>query len=292
MEYPPKHPEQLNFTRITNAIRYIEAHAKTQPSLEQIAAHVQLSPDHFQRLFSQWAGTSPKKFLHYLTVQHAKKILRSQQETLLNTATKIGLSGTGRLHDLFVTIEGMTPGEYKNGGEHLIIHYQFSETPFGTILIASTSKGICAITFVMETHDQAIGLLRDQFPRATLKHQSDAFQKQALRVFTSDWKQPEKIKLHLKGTEFQLKVWEALLTIPTGGLATYRMIAEKINNPNACRAVGTAIGSNPVSFLIPCHRVIQSTGIFGNYHWGSVRKTAMIGWEAAHTDTSAQDTRS
>ncbi len=286
MEHLSDHQRQLDYIRITEAIRYIEAHAKEQPSLEQIATHLQLSPDHFQRLFTQWAGTSPKKFLQYLTVQHAKEILSRQQETLLTAATKTGLSGTGRLHDLFVSIEGMTPGEYRNGGEHLTIHYQFHETLFGNILIASTSKGICAITFVMETKDQALTLLRNQFPRATFKRQSDAFQEQALRFFTHDWEFPEKLKLHLKGTDFQIKVWEALLKIPTGSLTTYGMIAERIENPKACRAVGTAIGNNPISFIIPCHRVIQSSGILGNYHWGTTRKAAMIGWEAAHTDAS------
>jgi AraC family transcriptional regulator of adaptative response/methylated-DNA-[protein]-cysteine methyltransferase len=275
--------EQANFKRITKAIEYIQARFKAQPGLAEIAEHVELSPSHFQRLFTDWAGTSPKKFLQYISIEHAKKLLNKNRTSLLEASMKTGLSGSGRLHDLFVTIEGMTPGEYKNGGASLVLNYNFAQSPFGEIIIASTSKGVCYLAFVMQTHTEALADLRFRFPQATLREQRDSLQESALTFFTQDWNKRAEIKLHLKGTAFQLKVWEALLKIPMGQLSTYGTIATNIHTPNACRAVGTAVGQNPVSFLIPCHRVIQSSGVLGNYHWGPTRKTAMIGWEAART---------
>ena len=276
-----KEQERTNFERIAEAIGYIQTSFKTQPGLDEIAEKIHLSPFHFQRLFTEWAGVSPKKFLQYITVAHAKKMLKDQQATLFETAFETGLSGTGRLHDLFVNIEGMTPGEYKNGGENLTINYSFAESPFGNILVASTAKGICYIAFT-EDEKEALQQLRAIFPAASYRQMVDMAQQNVLYIFTHDWKKLNQIKLHLKGTEFQLKVWETLLKIPMGQLTTYGNIAKKIENPHASRAVGSAIGDNPVAFLIPCHRVIQSTGVFGQYHWGSIRKTAMIGWEAAH----------
>lgn len=269
-----------NFSRVADAINYINSNFKTQPSLDEVAEKINLSPFHFQRLFTDWAGVSPKKFLQYLTVEHAKKRLREGQSTLFNTALESGLSGTGRLHDLFVNIEGMTPGEYKNGGADLQINYQSAFTPFGKILIASTAKGICHIAFG-EDEGIAVEVLKAKFPGAVFQHSADAVQDNALQIFTGDWSQLQEIKLHLKGTAFQLKVWETLLKIPVGQLTTYGAVAKGIGFPTASRAVGTAIGANPVAFLIPCHRIIQSTGLFGQYHWGSDRKTAIIGWEAA-----------
>ncbi len=274
--------DQSDYERIAEAIQYINAHFKAQPDLEEVADKISLSPFHFQRLFSDWAGVSPKKFLQYITVTHAKKMLRDNAATLFDTAFETGLSGTGRLHDLFVNIEGMTPGEYKNGGEHLSINYSFAESPFGNILVASTSKGICHIAFADDA-DDAFEALRKRFPNAAYAQMVDLLQQNALFIFTHDWSKLNRIKLHLKGTAFQLKVWEALLKIPMGKLTTYGSIAKQIEIPNASRAVGTAIGDNPVAFLIPCHRIIQSTGVFGGYHWGTIRKTAIIGWEAAQT---------
>ncbi|WP_348620030.1 bifunctional helix-turn-helix domain-containing protein/methylated-DNA--[protein]-cysteine S-methyltransferase [Pedobacter lusitanus] len=281
-----KAQEETNFSRIAEAIGYINGNFKTQPGLEEIAEKINLSPFHFQRLFTEWAGVSPKKFLQYLTVEHAKKMLKENQATLFETAFETGLSGTGRLHDLFVNIEGMTPGEYKNGGENLVINYSFAETPFGNILVASTTKGICHIAFA----DQAaveLELLKAKFPNAAYQQIADVTQQRALYIFTHDWDKIGEIKLHLKGTDFQLKVWETLLKIPAGQLTTYGTIAKSIGRPAASRAVGTAIGANPVAFLIPCHRIIQSTGLLGGYHWGTTRKTAIIGWEAAMTDNEA-----
>ncbi len=267
-----------DYERIKKAIEFIHSNFQQQPDLDAVAKEVYLSPFHFQRLFKDWAGVSPKKFLQYISLQHAKKLL--QQHTVSDAAYETGLSGSGRLHDLFISIEGMTPGEYKNGGEQLHINYSFAETPFGNIIVASTAKGICHLAFADDEKD-ALQQLQLQFPKAQYRQVVDTIQQNALFIFTQDWKDLSKIKLHLKGTPFQIKVWEALLKIPMGDVSTYSGIATSINNPSASRAVGTAIGDNPVAFLIPCHRVIRSTGEFGQYHWGGVRKTAMIGWEAA-----------
>ncbi|MET1055329.1 MAG: methylated-DNA--[protein]-cysteine S-methyltransferase [Pedobacter sp.] len=275
--------EETNFGRVASAIHYINTNFRTQPSLDEIAEQVNLSPFHFQRLFTDWAGVSPKKFLQYLTLAHAKKMLKDSQATLFETAFETGLSGTGRLHDLFITMEGMTPGEYKNGGEQLRINYSFSDTFFGRVLVASTLKGVCFIAFT-EDEEAELAVLKVKFPQAHYQQQTDAFQRDVLRIFLENWSQPNQVKLHLKGTDFQLKVWETLLKIPVGRLSTYGSIAKSIGLPSASRAVGTAIGANPVAFLIPCHRVIQATGVFGQYRWGSIRKQAIIGWEAAQAE--------
>jgi len=270
-----------DYERIKKAIEFIHSNFQQQPDLDAVAKEVFLSPFHFQRLFKNWAGVSPKKFLQYISLQHAKKLL--QDHTVTDTAYETGLSGSSRLHDLFISIEGMTPGEYKNGGGLLNINYSFAETPFGNIIVASTAKGICHLAFA-DDEGYAFNQLRIQFPNASFRQVVDTIQQNALFIFTQDWKDLSKIKLHLKGTAFQIKVWEALLKIPMGDVSTYSGIANTVSNPNASRAVGTAIGDNPVAFLIPCHRVIRSTGEFGQYHWGSTRKTAMLGWEAAKTN--------
>ncbi|MBF4493928.1 methylated-DNA--[protein]-cysteine S-methyltransferase [Flavobacterium sp. MR2016-29] len=273
--------ENINYNRIADAIDYIKVNFKEQPNLDEVAEKVHLSPFHFQRLFTEWAGTSPKKFLQYISVEHAKKILKENSHaTLFDAAFDTGLSGTSRLHDLFVNIEGMTPAEYKNGGKNLEINYSFAESPFGNIIVASTQKGVCFMAFA---EDETIGFqdLKHKFPNASFTRKLDLAQQNALFIFQNDWSKLSEIKLHLKGTDFQLKVWETLLKIPMGKLSTYGSIAQQIQKPTASRAVGTAIGSNPVAFLIPCHRVIQSSGTFGGYMWGNTRKTAIIGWEGA-----------
>ncbi len=271
--------EQTNYSRIAKAISYIRKNYQRQPSLDEVAKACAMSPFHFQKIFTDWAGVSPKKFLQYITVEHAKKLLE-QQATLFDTAIETGLSGTGRLHDLFIQIEGMTPGEYKNGGESLSINYSFAESPFGHLLVASTQKGICSMAFADEP-DEALADLRAKFPAASYNQVVDLAQQQALYIFTHDWSKIGEIKLHLKGSTFQLKVWETLLKIPMGRLTSYGSVAAQIDAPKASRAVGTAIGDNPVAFLIPCHRIIQSSGVFGGYHWGPDRKAAIIGWEAS-----------
>lgn len=277
--------ENINYNRIAAAIDYIKANFKEQPNLDEVAEKVHLSPFHFQRLFTEWAGTSPKKFLQYISVEHAKTLLKENQSTLFETAYETGLSGTSRLHDLFINIEGMTPAEYKNGGKNLFINYSFAESLFGNLIVASTAKGICYMAF-NDDEGQALNDLKTKFPNASFTRKLDLIQQNALFIFQHDWNKLPAIKLHLKGTDFQLKVWETLLKIPMGQLSTYGSIAQKIEKPGASRAVGTAIGSNPVAFLIPCHRVIQSTGTFGGYMWGNTRKTAIIGWEGAKMDAT------
>ena len=272
--------EKTNFSRIEEAIEYITTHFKEQPGLDEVSKKIHLSPYHLQRLFTDWAGVSPKKFLQFISIQYAKNILKESQASLFDAAIETGLSGTGRLHDLFINIEGMTPGEYKNGGESLLINYSYAESPFGNLLVASTAKGICRMAFA-DNEEEAFADLQNNFPNAHYKQMVDLIQQNALYIFTQDWKNLSKIKLHLKGTAFQLKVWETLLRIPMGQLSTYGHIARQLRVSKASQAVGSAVGSNPVAFLIPCHRVIQSTGVFGQYHWRGTRKTAMIGWEAA-----------
>ena len=274
--------EDLNnhYDRIATAIEYLKTHFKDQPDPNEIARQVHLSPFHFQRLFQDWAGVSPKKFLQYLSIQHAKTMLQEQGATLSDTAFETGLSGTGRLHDLFVNIEGMTPGEYKNGGETLSINYSFAETSFGDIIVASTSKGICHLAFATNETD-ALADLKSRFPHAVYRQTVDRIQQNALYIFTQDWSRLSGIKLHLKGTPFQLKVWEALLNIPAGRLSSYSQLSSAIGQPGSSRAVGSAVGSNPVAFLIPCHQVIKANGETSDTIGGSTRKTAMIGWEAA-----------
>ncbi|MCX2450824.1 methylated-DNA--[protein]-cysteine S-methyltransferase [Pedobacter sp. PLR] len=274
---------QIDYQRIEKAIEYLKTNFKQQPSLEDIAEHVYLSPFHFQRMFTAWAGVSPKQFLQYLSIEYAKGILKKQKGNLSEAAYETGLSGTSRLHDLFIKIEGMTPGEFKNGGQQLQINYSYAESPFGPLLVASTTKGICYMAF-SDDPDQAFSELQQLFPNAQYQQLLDRIQQNALYIFSTDWNRLSEVKLHLKGTDFQIKVWETLLKVPSGELATYADIANTIENPKANRAVGTAVGSNPIAFLIPCHRVIKSTGELGQYHWGAGRKTAMIGWEAAKND--------
>jgi len=273
--------QEINYNRIAEAIDFYRLNFKKQPDLEEVAEHIHISPFHFQRMFKEWAGVTPKQFLQYLSLEHAKGLLKESRTSLFDAAFETGLSGTGRLHDLFIKVEGMTPGEYKNGGAQLHIHYSFAESPFGTLIVASTPKGICHMAFADQGPEAALAALKKSFPGAGYQQLTDQIQQNALFIFNQDWSRLGEIKLHLKGTPFQLKVWETLLKIPMGEVSTYTGVAEKLNNPKASRAVGSAVAGNPVAFLIPCHRVIKATGEFGEYHWGSTRKTAMIGWEAA-----------
>jgi AraC family transcriptional regulator, regulatory protein of adaptative response / methylated-DNA-[protein]-cysteine methyltransferase len=271
-----------DYYRIAQALQYIKDNMQDQPGLDDIANSVHVSPYHFQRIFTDWAGVSPKKFLQYISIEHAKQVLKQQHATVYDAAFETGLSGTGRLHDLFVSIEGMTPGEYKNGGKHLSIQYSFHESRFGNYLIASTAAGICNVLFFEHSAAAIVQELQQLWPQAKLFEGENEYHKQVQQFFDEDFSQPQKIKLHLKGTPFQIKVWESLLRIPEGQLTTYTQIAQSIQQPAAQRAVGSAIGSNPIGFIIPCHRVIKSVGNIGEYRWGTTRKMAMIGWEAAH----------
>ncbi|MGV0832513.1 methylated-DNA--[protein]-cysteine S-methyltransferase [Empedobacter brevis] len=273
----------LNYKRIANAIEFIQENFQKQPQLHEIAAHVNMSPAHFQRMFTEWAGTSPKKFLQYISIEHAKEMLKNPENSIFETTYETGLSSTSRLHDLFITIEGMTPAEYKNGGADLKINYTYIESPFGMLLIASTEKGICHMAFE-DNFDEGYLHLTKKFSNADFESRSDVIQTNALKIFDHNQTNLKHIKLHLKGTDFQLKVWESLLKIPNGNVSTYGKVAEQIGNSKASRAVGTAIGQNPIAYLIPCHRVIQSTGKIGNYMWGKTRKAMILGWEASHDE--------
>ena len=266
-----------NYTRVAKAIDFILNNQKQQPTLDQIAAHVHLSPFHFQRLFSDWAGVSPKQFLQFINIQSSKALLNNHH-SILETSELTGLSSPSRLHDMYINIEAMTPGQYKQSGKGLTIEYDFYDCLFGSVLIASTHKGICFVGFD-DNHQSALLDLNNRFKQANLIQHPNPTHLQVLSFFKKDWDNLPSIKLHLKATDFQLKVWQALLTIPYDELSTYGNIAHTIQNPKASRAVGTAIGSNPVSFLIPCHRVIQQSGLLGGYRWGVTRKTAIIGWE-------------
>ncbi len=280
-----KTQQEIDRRRIAEAIGFLIRNHTRQPRLDDIADYVHLSPFHFQRMFREWVGVTPKQFARFLSVEHAKKLLAETHATLFDAANEIGLSTTSRLHDLFVDIEGMTPGEYKNGGATLTINYSFAHTPFGKVLVGSTEKGICHMTFADEGEAEALLRMKSTLPNATYRMSTDRNQRNALRFFTRDWSKPDQIKLHLRGTEFQLKVWNALLQIPCGSLTTYSDLARKAGHERAQRAVGTALGNNPVVLLIPCHRVIRSSGIIGNYRYGASRKNAIIGWEAAERET-------
>ena len=264
-----------DYDRIADAIRYITAHRLDQPDLDAVATHVGLSPYHFQRLFSRWAGVSPKRFLGFLTVQHARALL-AQDASVLDTALDVGLSGPSRLHDLFVSFEAMTPGEAKNGGANLTITYSVLDTPFGPAVAMSTPKGICGLEFI-EPGEDPRARAQQRWPGA---HFTKGFEPDlAKRLFAPIPQQP--IHLHLKGTNFQIQVWQALMSIAPGHLTTYKRIAERVCSAKAARAVGGAIGANPVAVLIPCHRVIKESGVVEGYRWGSERKRALIAWEGS-----------
>lgn len=270
---------EVDYKRIERAIHYIGEHHTAQPSLEDIAEHVHMSPYHFQRLFTRWAGISPKKFLQYLTLQYAKEQIR-EDLSLSDIAHEAGLSGTSRLHDLFISMEGMTPGQYKKSGKGITIHYGFHQGPFGKFILALTSeKRICALEFI-EDEEEAVAALHLQWGESGLKYNPPYTTPVAKQLFSNGIRTP--LKLLVKGTPFQLKVWEALLKIPSGTLVSYQAVSEHVNNPRGLQATGGAIGKNPIAYLIPCHRVVRKTGEINGYRWGLDRKSALIGWEAAH----------
>lgn len=272
-----------DYGRIEQAIRFIEGNARSQPSLTEVARHVGLSEFHFQRVFSRWAGVSPKKFLQFLTAAHARRLLLDSR-SVLEAAYDVGLSGGSRLHDLTVSLYGMTPGELKARGAGLTIRYGSHHSPFGSCLVAMTARGICALRFVEPGNiSRHVSDLRRIWPAAKFLRD----QARTGRVIRTLFAKPARqhgangLALHLFGTPFQLKVWEALLQIPPGHLLSYQDLAKRVGHPAAPRAVGRAVGQNPVAYLIPCHRVIRSTGRLGEYRWGSARKKALVGWEAA-----------
>jgi AraC family transcriptional regulator of adaptative response/methylated-DNA-[protein]-cysteine methyltransferase len=273
-----------DYHRIARAIAFMRQHHLNQPNLATVAQHIGLSEYHFQRLFTQWAGISPKRFLQYLTVEYAKSKI-TQTKSLLDLTLDVRLSSPGRLHDLFVTLEAMSPGEFKAGGAGLQIRYGIHDTPFGKSLIATTARGICNLYFLETTDEQtAEQRLRLAWKNAEIIRDEQATQSLRDLIFNSETLSEQKpLTLLVKGTNFQIQVWRALLKLPFGAIATYQTIAQLVARPTAARAVGNAIGNNPIGYLIPCHRVIRESGELGGYGWGLERKTVMLGWEASRT---------
>lgn len=266
-----------DYLRIEQAILYLDNHYRDQPSLEELAANIGLSEYHFQRLFTRWAGVSPKRFLQFLTKEGAKELL-DRSENLLDTTHQVGLSSLGRLHELFVTTEAVSPGEYKSRGAGLTIRYGLHPTPFGKCLIAATERGICHLGFVQTSEGNAIDVLVSDWKQATMIEDYTSTRALVEPIFDLGAR-GRPLNVHLRGTNFQLKVWEALLQIPAGTVTTYEGMAERIGRPSATRAVGTALGHNPIAVLIPCHRVIRKAGDFGNYRYGALRKKALLARE-------------
>ncbi|GAB4455036.1 MAG: methylated-DNA--[protein]-cysteine S-methyltransferase [Anaerolineae bacterium] len=274
-----------DYRRVAQAIHFIEQNVQQQPTLDEVAAAVHLSPYHFHRLFRRWAGVTPKQFLQFLTVDYAKSML-AESNSVLDTSLAAGLSGPGRLHDMFVTLEAVTPGEFKSGGSGLHIAYGFHPTPFGDCLLATTARGICALTFVEDAaleqaRARALAQLARDWPEAVMRPEPQQTAPLVAQIFAD---QPPQLPFHVlvKGTNFQVKVWSALLQIPPGGVTSYSAVAARLNRPSASRAVANAIGLNPVGYLIPCHRVIRKVGAIASYRWGAERKRAILAWEAGH----------
>jgi len=286
MELPTTDFEQLSrdYQTVEKAITYLEAHVEEQPNLKDVAESVHLSEYHFQRLFSRWVGISPKRFLQYLTKERAKEMLGGSV-SVLEAAYAAGLSSPGRLHDLFVNCEAVTPGDYKSQGEDLEIAYGFHASPFGECLLALTGRGICDLIFVSEgNREEALKALKKRWARAALHEDPQRTGPVVAQVFdrlTGGEAKP--LSLHLRGTNFQIKVWEALLNIPSGTVVSYEDIAVSIGMPSAARAVSNAVARNPIPVIVPCHRVIRKAGAYGGYRWGTARKKALLDWEAAYS---------
>lgn len=276
-----------DYNRIEAALEYLQAHHRSQPSLSDVAGGIGLSEYHFQRVFTRWVGISPKRFLQYVTKEHARYLL-DNAVPVMEAAYEAGLSGPGRLHDLFVNFEAATPGEYKQQGLGLVIRYGFQPTPFGTCLLALTERGLCGLAFAPAGRETAVFAdLQRRWRRATWVQDEPAVAPLVDRIFPGIGVQTshEPLSLYVGGTNFQVKVWEALLRIPPGSVTTYQNIAASIGMPGAVRAVGQAVGANPIAFLIPCHRVIRKLGVLGGYHWGLARKQAILGWEQARRES-------
>ena len=275
-------PDRGDYLFVERAIRFIETHARRQPSLVEIADHVGASESHLQRVFTRWAGISPKRFLQYLTHEHCRQLLRDSR-TVLDATYEAGLSSSGRLHDLFVSVEAVTPGELKSGGVGLDIRFGIHDSPFGECLVATTPRGVCAVSFLAtEQPAEALERLHAEWPGATISGDQERTAELAARMFhRPDQADGPPLRLVLKGTNFQINVWKALLRIPLGAVASYEELAAMADVPGAPRAVGNAVGANPLAYVIPCHRVIRKTGEFGNYGGGPARKKAMLVWESA-----------
>ncbi|MFM5460340.1 bifunctional transcriptional activator/DNA repair enzyme AdaA [Aeromonas veronii] len=270
-----------DYARIADAIRFIASQVERQPTLDEIAAHVHLSPFHFQRLFSRWAGVTPKRYLQVLTLERAKALLQ-ESRPLLEVADTLGLSSGSRLYDHFVQLEAVTPGEYKQRGAGLVIDHGVHDTPFGQAFVALTPRGVCNFSFLDEKAPEApLAALAQHWPAATLQEAPSRTQNVINTMFDGNQTPDRPISLHVSGTNFQISVWRALLQIPPAKVVSYAQVASAVGNPKAARAVGLAVGANPVALMIPCHRVIQQNGKLGGYHWGETRKQAIHAWEAA-----------
>lgn len=270
-----------DYARIADAIRFIASQVERQPTLDEIAAHVHLSPFHFQRLFSRWAGVTPKRYLQVLTLERAKALLQ-ESRPLLEVADTLGLSSGSRLYDHFVQLEAVTPGEYKQRGAGLVIDHGVHDTPFGQAFVALTPRGVCNFSFLDEKAPEVpLAALAHNWPAATLQEAPSRTQNVINTMFDGSKAPDRPISLHVSGTNFQISVWRALLQIPPAKVVSYAQVASAVGNPKAARAVGLAVGANPVALMIPCHRVIQQNGKLGGYHWGETRKQAIHVWEAA-----------
>jgi AraC family transcriptional regulator of adaptative response/methylated-DNA-[protein]-cysteine methyltransferase len=272
-----------DYDLVRRAIQFLSETWIEQPDLDRLARHLSLSPAHVQKLFKRWCGLSPKEFVQALTLDHARRLLEGST-SVLATAHEVGLSGSGRLHDLFVTSEAMTPGDVRRRGEGLTINHGFHATPFGEAVVMATERGVAGIAFVDEDAGQsradALADLTRRWPAACFREAPDQTAEHASRIFgTSRWSADQPIRIVLIGTDFEVRVWQTLLRIPMGRAVTYADIARHLGNPTASRAVGSAVGRNPISFVVPCHRVLRSDGGLGGYHWGLTRKRALIGWE-------------
>ncbi len=277
-----------DYARIEAAIVYLENRFREQPALDDVATEVGLSPHHFQRLFRRWAGISPKRFVQFLTLDYAKAQLDASA-SVLDAAYDAGLSGPSRLHDLFVTYEAMSPGAFKSGGAGVEIAYGAHPSPFGPCFIGQTERGICALGFADSGADAVRAAFERRWPAARFYEDRRAIGTIADRIFDRPTAVSGPIRLAVAGTNFQLKVWEALLRIPSGRITSYQALARALGLPRGARAIGGAVAANPVSYLIPCHRVIRKSGRFSNYEWGRSRKRVMLAWEASRGQTTAQD---
>lgn len=277
-----------DYDRIARAIAFMRKNYLDAPDLAAVAREVNLSEYHFQRLFVRWAGISPKRFWQYLTVEYAKTKM-TETKNLFDLALVSGLSGSGRLHDLFINLEAVSPGEFKTGGRDLTIRYGLHETPLGWVVLAQTPRGICNFYFLDAIDEEAVKMqLQAEWPNANILGDRPATGATLAQIFTGDRVEGRKsLSLWVKGTNFQIQVWRALLQIPFGSLASYQTIARAIGRPKAARAVGNAIGSNPISYLIPCHRVLRESGDLGGYRWGSDRKALIVGWEASQINSQS-----
>lgn len=284
-----KEPD-INYVRVERAIQFLEQHFRRQPSLEEVAEHVHLSPFHFQRMFSNWAGVTPKRFLQFLTIDFLKEKLVSSRN-ILEATELAGLSSQSRAYDLFTTLEGVTPQEYRTRGNGIQVTYGIHATPFGVALLGTTPRGICWLSFIASDEDpaHAIELMKEHWHNAMFRSDESVTAPLIDRIFHVDQTSAGPLHLFVKGTTFQLKVWEALLRIPMGAVTTYQGVAEYIGKPRALQAVGSAVGANQIAYLIPCHRVIRKDGVLGEYRWSPARKKSMIGWEFGRLDEADQN---